>query len=88
MSISAILFASSLTSSPRGGNATSAAAAQPDRPMPDVVRMVGPVIQNKDLRVSLYIAPNTEIEEKRLTRYPHPEFRAPPVKRISRGPTR
>ena len=77
MSISAILFASSLTSSPRGGNATSAAAAQPDRPMPDVVRMVGPVIQNKDLRSLPYIAPNTEIEEKRLTRYPHPEIPSP-----------
>jgi len=33
---------------------------------------MGPVIQNNDLRSLPYVAPNTEIEEKRLTRYPHP----------------
>ena len=42
--------------------------------MPDVVRLIGPVIQNNDLRSLPYVAPNTEIEEKRLTRYPHPEI--------------
>jgi hypothetical protein len=77
ISMSAILFASSLTSPPAGGNTTSVAAAQPDRPMPDVVRLVGPVIQNEDLRELPYVAPNTEIEQKRLTRYPHPEIPSP-----------
>ncbi|PYL23905.1 MAG: hypothetical protein DMF44_06710 [Verrucomicrobia bacterium] len=34
----------------------------------------GPVIENNDLRSLPYVAPNAEIEEKRLTRYPHPEI--------------
>ena len=44
---------------------------------PDVVRLMGPVIQNNDLRSLPYVAPNAEIEEKRLTRYPHPEIPSP-----------
>src|SRR3982074_2235425 len=40
---------------------------------PDVVQMVGPVAQNQDLRSLAYIPPNKEVEERRLTRYPHPE---------------
>lgn len=39
--------------------------------------LVGPVILNRDLRDLPYIAPNPEVEEKRLTRYPHPEIPAP-----------
>jgi hypothetical protein len=38
---------------------------------------VGPVILNTDLRTLSYVAPNPEIEEKRLTRYPHPEIPSP-----------
>jgi hypothetical protein len=68
--ISAILLASSL-SQPNGGGANN---PQPDRPIPDVVQLVGPVIQSADLRDLPYVAPNPEIEEKRLTRYPHPEI--------------
>src|SRR6478752_5836291 len=75
VSISAILFASSL--SQPAGRGSSPQNPQTDRPMPDVVRMVGTVIQNNDLRSLPYIAPNTEIEEKRLTRYPHPEIPSP-----------
>jgi hypothetical protein len=45
--------------------------------MPDVVRLMGPVIQNQDLRSLTYIAPNAEIEERRLIRYPHEETEAP-----------
>src|SRR6266496_3798741 len=41
---------------------------------PDVVRLVGPVRLDQDLRSLPYVAPNPEIEEKRLTRYPHPEL--------------
>src|SRR3954471_3637951 len=77
ISVSAFLFASSLASSPGGGNASSTTAIQPDTPMPDVVHLVGPVILNKDLRDLPYIAPSHEIEEKRLTRYPHPEIPTP-----------
>src|SRR5215472_9596169 len=44
---------------------------------PDVVQLMGPVIQNNDLRSLPYVAPTAEIEEKRLTRYPHPEIPSP-----------
>jgi len=72
VSVSAILFASSLSQATGGGPSPN--NPQPDRPTPDVVRMVGPVMLNKDLRELPYVAPNEEIEEKRLTRYPHPEI--------------
>jgi len=75
ISVSAILFASSL-SQPTGAGA-GPNNPQPDRTMPDVVRLAGPVIQNSDLRDLPYVAPNPEIEEKRLTRYPHPEIPSP-----------
>jgi hypothetical protein len=71
VSVSAILFASSLSQATGGGPGPN--NPQPDRPMPNVVRLIGPVMQNKDLRELPYVAPNEEIEEKRLTRYPHPE---------------
>src|SRR5919108_6444268 len=60
--------------SPRGANASSTTAVQPDTPMPDVVQLIGPVILNQDLRDLPYIAPSHEFEEKRLTRYPHPQI--------------
>jgi len=72
VSVSAILFASSLSQATGGGSGPN--NPQPDRPMPDVVRLVGPVVLNNDLRSLPYVAPNPEIEEKRLTRYPHPEI--------------
>src|ERR1043166_1858323 len=74
---SAILFASSLISSPGSATAGSATAVQPDTPMPDVVQLIGPVLLNTDLRDLPYIAPSHEFEEKRLTRYPHPEIPSP-----------
>jgi hypothetical protein len=39
---------------------------------PDVVRLVGPVAMNTDLRRLPYVAPHGEIEHQRLTRYPFP----------------
>src|SRR5476649_17772 len=40
---------------------------------PDVVRMIGPVAMNQDLRNLPYVAPKQkEEEERRLTRYPFP----------------
>ena len=40
---------------------------------PDVVRMIGPVVMNEDLRNLPYVAPKQkEEEERRLTRYPFP----------------
>jgi len=38
---------------------------------PEVVRLIGPVSQNVDLRALPYIAPKQEFEERILTRYPH-----------------
>ena len=55
--------------------AAPAAANQPGGPA--VTPLVGPVILNRDLRDLPYIAPNPEVEEKRLTRYPHPEIPSP-----------
>ena len=74
-SVSAILFASSLSQPTGAGPGPN--NSQPDRPMPDIVQLVGPVVQNIDLRDLPYVAPNPEIEEKRLTRYPHPEIPSP-----------
>ena len=45
----------------------------PGTQTPDVVRMVGPVRLDQDLRNLLYVAPKEkEAEERRLTRYPFP----------------
>ena len=38
---------------------------------PEVVRLIGPVRQNVDLRNLPYVAPKAEFEERRLMRYPH-----------------
>ena len=55
----------------------------PGTQRPDVVQMVGPVALNMDLRKLPYIPPNQEVEERRLTRYPHPEEGPPPPETAS-----
>ncbi|PYJ34555.1 MAG: hypothetical protein DME88_04840 [Verrucomicrobia bacterium] len=67
------LFAQTKSARPTQQGAQDAPGTQ----TPDVARLMGPVIQNNDLRSLPYIAPNAEIEEKRLTRYPHPEIPSP-----------
>ena len=58
----------------------SKAQRDPNRPMPDVVQMVGPVSMDSDLRQLPYIAPKAEEEaEVRLTRHP-------PGEKSMRGP--
>jgi FG-GAP-like repeat len=52
--------------------------AQPGSDSPTLVRMVGPVHLDQDLRSLPYIPPSPEIEEQRLTRHPRPETGAPP----------
>jgi FG-GAP-like repeat len=52
--------------------------AQPGSGLPTLVRMVGPVRLDQDLRSLPYIPPSEEIEERRLTRHPRPETGAPP----------
>ncbi|MFL6334266.1 MAG: Ig-like domain repeat protein [Pyrinomonadaceae bacterium] len=65
-----VLLVPALFLLPRGG----AQVGGPTRPAPDVVRMVGPVSQDKDLRDLPYIPPTPrEEEEKRLTRHPPKE---------------
>src|SRR5947209_10925334 len=57
------------------GTKQSGVAERQDAPgtqTPNVVRMVGPVVMNTDLRNLPYVAPSAEIEGPRLTRYPFP----------------
>jgi len=57
----------------RGTNQARTAANQdaPGTQTPDVIRMVGPVRLDQDLRNLPYVAPKPEFEERRLMRYPH-----------------
>src|SRR6266404_3948030 len=56
----------------KNNNSTKNQAA-PGTQTPDVVRMVGPVRLDQDLRKLPYVAPKPEFEERVLTRYPHLE---------------
>ena len=73
----ALLGAGTFSSATAQSPNQSANGPQRSGPQPDVVAMVGPVALNQDLRSLPYVAPNAEIEEKRLTRYPHPEIPSP-----------
>jgi hypothetical protein len=53
--------------------------AQPSSGRPTMVRMVGPVHLDQDLRGLPYIPPSPEIEERRLTRHPRQETGEPPA---------
>ncbi len=57
--------------------------AQPSSSRPTVVRMVGPVHLDQDLRSLPYIPQKGETEERRLTRHPHPELGGPPPSQTS-----
>jgi len=58
----------------------SGAQEAPGAQTPEVLRMVGPVLQDQDLRKLPYIAPRGESEEEGpRTRYPHPNTGAPPL---------
>src|SRR5207247_1838989 len=70
-------LAVALLAQTNGSNRSTGGQDAPGSQTPDIMRMVGPVIQNTDLRSLPYVAPNPEIEEKRLTRYPHPEIPNP-----------
>ncbi len=52
--------------------------ALPNSGQPTVMRMVGPVLLDQDLRSLPYIPQSPETEERRLTRHPHPETGGPP----------
>src|SRR6266446_4080696 len=72
------LFAQTKSARPtQQSNRSVGAQDAPGTQTPDVVRLIGPVILNKDLRDLPYIAPSHEFEEKRLMRYPHPEIPTP-----------
>ncbi|HEU4771572.1 MAG TPA: hypothetical protein VFS68_05390, partial [Candidatus Udaeobacter sp.] len=69
------LFAQTKSAGPtQQSNRSADAQDAPGTQTPDVVQLIGPITLNSDLRDLPYIAPNQEIEEKRLTRYPHPEI--------------
>ena len=55
---------------PRQSGGSNGAQDAPGTQTPDVVRMVGPVRMNQDVRSLPYVAPKAEFEERRLTRYP------------------
>ena len=55
---------------PRQSGASNGTQDAPGTQTPDVVRMVGPVRMNQDVRSLPYVAPKAEFEERRLTRYP------------------
>ena len=63
---------------PRQSGASNGAQDAPGTQTPDVVRMVGPVRLNQDLRNLPYVAPKPEFEEQPLTRYPHGTGQAAP----------
>ena len=66
---------SNLFAQTKGTKQTGSAAGQdaPGTQTPDVIRMVGPVRLDQDLRNLPYVAPKEkEAEERRLTRYPFP----------------
>src|SRR5262249_7572955 len=73
LGIAVALFAQSKGA--RQTQQTNRSRTQQDAPgtqHPDVVRMIGPVVMNQDLRKLPYVAPKEKEEERRMTRYPFP----------------
>src|SRR5215831_6870744 len=78
--VAVALFGAGVFAQTRQNNRSAGAAGAQDAPgtqTPDVVQLVGPVVLNTDLRKLPYIAPNQEVEERRLTRYPRPDTQPP-----------
>src|SRR4026209_1825011 len=72
------LFAQTKSARPTQQSDRSVGAQDaPGTQAPDIWQLMGPGIQNNDLRSLPHVAPNAEIEERRLTRYPHPEIPSP-----------
>ena len=67
----ALLGVGAFSSATAQGSNQKADGPQPGRPQPDVIRMVGPVALNQDLRTLRYIPQEGETEEYPLTRHPH-----------------
>jgi len=67
----ALLGMGAFSSALAQGRGTKNNQASPGTQSPDVVRMVGPVRLDQDLRNLPYVAPKPEFEERVLTRYPH-----------------
>jgi hypothetical protein len=64
-------------------NRSATNQASPGTQTPDVVRMVGPVCLDQDLRSLPYIPPAERIEKRRLTRYPQSDTGALPPRETS-----
>src|SRR5262245_18463239 len=82
--VAVALFATGAFSSafaqPRGTNNNQSRTKQdaPGTQSPDVLRMVGPVPLNQDLRTLPYIPQEAETEDRRLTRFQFPSEGALP----------
>ena len=72
LGIAVALFAQGNRTKPvQQNNQSNRQQDAPGTQTPDVVRMVGPVRLDQDLRKLPYVAPKAEFEERRLMRYPH-----------------
>src|SRR5215472_9984544 len=58
-------------------NDRSATQDAPGTQTPDVVRLIGPVVQNTDLRDLPYIPPAPQILKQRLTAHSRPQLEEP-----------
>ena len=74
------LISSGAFAQAKGNNRAIASPAFPGAQNPEVVRMVGPVRLDQDLRMLPYVAPKPEFEEQILTRYPHGNTQPGPSK--------
>lgn len=72
-------FSSGLSKTQAQAVAGSTAITANSHDEPDIVRLVGPVCVNTDLRDLPYIPPTPQIPEHRETRYPWVETNAPPI---------
>ena len=72
LGIAVALFAQGNLSKPvQQNNQSNRNQDAPGTQRPDVVRMVGPVRLDQDLRNLPYVAPKAEFEERPLSRHPH-----------------
>jgi hypothetical protein len=77
LGIAVALFAQGNRTNQAQHNRSNAGQAAPGTQTPDIVRMIGPVAMNQDLRNLPYVPNKGESEEQRLMRYPHPKTGTP-----------
>jgi Kelch motif len=77
--VSVALLGSGLFAQTKGAKNSRSSGAQdaPGTQTPDVIRLIGPVRQDQDLRSLPYVPQAGEVEHRRLTRYPRPDKQPP-----------